>query len=96
MLKLILKPQAEDDLSKIYEYTVTKWSFSQADIYQDELFDAMTKLTTQPEMGKEYLHGTQPYRQIHINRHLIFYRTADTKCIIVRILHDSMDVEKRI
>lgn len=33
------------------------------------------------------------YRKYHIGRHLIFYREADEGIVIIRILHDRMDVE---
>ncbi|WP_232322135.1 type II toxin-antitoxin system RelE/ParE family toxin [Methylomonas lenta] len=31
------------------------------------------------------------YRQLRINRHVVFYRVTVTKIHIVRILHDSMN-----
>ena len=36
------------------------------------------------------------YRKLHVNRHLIFYRTERLNCIIIRILLDRMDIKKHL
>ena len=96
MLKLRLKPEAENDLSRIFEYTAMSWGLEQAEKYQDDLFAGMSLLTTHEQLGKEYPYTQMPYRKLHIKRHLIFYRVEDQTCIIIRILHDSMDIKKQL
>jgi len=92
MHKLILKPEAISDLEKIYEYTFWNWGIVQAEKYQDELFIGMQSLLNHIELGKKYPHSNLEYRKLHINRHLIFYREEHGNIVIVRLLHDRMDV----
>jgi toxin ParE1/3/4 len=93
MLDLKIKPEAERDLSKIFEYTEMGWGMDQAEKYQDDLFTGMLLLTKQEELGKVYLYAKLPYRKLHINRHLIFYRIEGQICVIIRVLHESMDIK---
>ena len=96
VLKIKIKPEAENDLGKIFEYTTTNWSVDQADRYQDDLFAGMKLIATQEQIGKEYPYAERTYRKLHIKRHLIFYRIEDKTCIIIRILHDSMDIKQHL
>ena len=96
MLELKIKPEAENDLSKIFEYSAMSWGVDQAEKYQDELFAGMLLILKQEELGKEYPYAKQPYRQLHINRHLIFYRIQDQTCLVIRVLHDRVDIKKHL
>ena len=96
MFKLLIKPEAEKDLEKIYEYTFLTWGFEQAEQYQDDLFHGMQLLLEQNELGKIYPYSNILYRKLHVNRHLIFYRFEEQSCTIIRILHDRMDIEKHV
>jgi toxin ParE1/3/4 len=96
MLELKIKPEAESDLSKIFEYTAKSWGVEQAEKYQDELFAEMLLLTKQEALGKKYPYAKQPYRKLHMNRHLIFYRVDGQTCLIIRVLHDRVDIKKHL
>ncbi len=96
MFELLLKPEAEKDLIKIFEYTFYNWGIQQAEKYQDELYSGMEQILSQENIGKVYPFSTKKYRKIHINRHLIFYRVESNKCIIVRILHDKMEIKNHL
>jgi len=96
MNKLVLKPEAESDLEKIYTFTFHRWGLQQAEQYLDELDEGMKLLARQPSLGKPYLFSTTPYKMLHINRHIIFYRIEGSLCVIVRILHDSMEIKVHI
>lgn len=41
MLELLLFPKAEKDLEEIFDYRCKTWRISQAEKYQDELFESM-------------------------------------------------------
>jgi len=96
MLKLKIKPGAQNDLVKIFEYTAMNWGLSQAEKYQDDLYDGMQLLSEQEELGKDYPYSELSYRKLHVNRHLVFYRVEKQECIVVRILHDRMDIEEHL
>lgn len=95
MLDLLLRPQAENDLEEIFEYTYHTWGIVQAQKYQDELFESMKSILSNPKIGTIYFHKEGNYRKISINRHLIFYRTTEKHCIVVRVLHEKMNLESK-
>jgi len=96
MFELFFSPASERDLEKIYEYTFVGWGADQADKYQDELYNACNLICNDKELGKEYNESKFPYRVLHINRHLIFYRSEKKYIIIIRILHERMKLEDNL
>ncbi len=94
MNKLLITPQAELDLESIYEYTFFMWGAAQADKYQDDLFDGMQRILTNRNLGERYEFSNLNYRNLSVNRHLIFYRIESKMYIIVRILHERTDLYK--
>jgi toxin ParE1/3/4 len=91
-----ISPKAEEDLEQIYEYTADRWGLSQAEKYQDLLFDAFTRISSHNLIGKAFKTTAYDYRQVHIGRHLIFYRYDVEYIIVVRVLHDKMDIAKHV
>jgi toxin ParE1/3/4 len=92
MLNLFVTPEAELDLETIYEYTFYNRGQIQADKYQDDLFDAMSQMQHNGEIGSKYIHADLDYRKLLMNRHLIFYRVDNNDCVVVRILHERMNL----
>ena len=92
MLNLFISPEAERDLETIYEYTFYTWSQDQADKYQDELFEAMNQILLNGKIGIRYSHADLDYRKFSINKHLLFYKVVQSNCIIVRVLHERMNL----
>jgi len=92
-----LTNKAVQDLSDIWNYTCLKWSENQADKYYGLLIDSFQEIADNPELGKNYDGIASLLFGIHTNRHIIFYRKMNIdKIEITRILHDSMDLKRRI
>lgn len=96
MLKIKLSPQAIIDLEEIYDFTALTWGIKQADKYQDELYSRMESISKNPLIGSLYYFKHGDYRKVNINRHIILYRQNDKECIVVRILHERMDLETKL
>jgi toxin ParE1/3/4 len=96
MLNLLLTPRAEIDLEEIFKYTLETWSIDQAEKYQDELFDSMQSILQNNHIGTIYYHKEGNYRKLNSNRHLIFYRITEQHCVVIRILHERMDLKKQL
>jgi len=97
MAKYNLTNKAVEDLSKIWDYTLKKWSEQQADIYYGMLISSCEEIADNPNLGKSY-EGISPYLLgIKVNRHIIFYRKNEKDVVeIIRILHGRMDIKNRI
>ena len=92
-----LTNKAVTDLSKIWEYTFEVWSEKQADKYYDELILNCEEIAKNPDLGKNYEGISKQLLGIKANRHIIFYRTLNEDYVeITRILHERMDLKKRI
>jgi toxin ParE1/3/4 len=96
MLKLYLSPRAIEDLEDIYEYTLITWGLTQADKYQDLLYYSMNTILHSPQIGTKYPYKKGNYRKLNSNKHIVFYRIEDQKCVIIRILHEKMDFESNL
>ena len=92
-----LTNKAVADLSKIWEYTFEIWSEKQADKYYDELILKCEEIAESPDLGKNYEGISKQLLGIKANRHILFYRTLSENYVeITRILHERMDLKKRI
>lgn len=97
MAKYKLTNKAVEDLSKIWNYTFEIWSEKQADKYYHGLITNCEEIAENPELGKNYDGISKQLLGMKANRHIIFYRMLEKNYVeITRILHERMDLMKRI
>jgi toxin ParE1/3/4 len=91
---LILTNQAVSDLVDISAYTFEAWGAHQQTIYLQTLETAFDRLAELPNIGSRADYIRNGYLKYLAGKHLIFYRFLSDKDIeVVRILHQSMDVD---
>ena len=92
-----ISQEAINDLNKIWAYTLKKWSKEQADRYYDLIITEIGFVADNYMTGKSVEQTRKNYRVTKIKSHLIFYRKAEDDIVeIVRILHQRMDIKKRL
>ena len=97
MAEFKLTNKAVKDLSKIWDYTFESWSENQADKYYEMLISSCQEIADNPQLGKNYDGIIQSLLGMKTNRHIIFYRTLNENYVeITRILHERMDLKKKI
>ena len=97
MAKVVLRQQAIDDLSDSWEYTLQKWSEKQADKYYESIKVSCKEIGKHPNIGKVYNAISKNLLGFKTGKHIIFYHSISaTEIEIIRILHERMDLEKRI
>ena len=97
MIKYYLTNKAVQDLEDIWDYTVDEWSEQQAERYYKMLIDTFHEITQNPEIGKKYTEISLNLFGLRTGKHIIFYRRINSDTIeITRILHDMMDLKRRI
>ncbi|HNP19720.1 MAG TPA: type II toxin-antitoxin system RelE/ParE family toxin [Fulvivirga sp.] len=97
MAEFRLTNRAVEDLAKIWNYTFEGWSENQADRYYEQLISSCQEIADNPQLGKNYEGVAQSLLGMKTNRHIIFYRTLNKDYVeITRILHERMDLKKRI
>ncbi|WP_209402913.1 type II toxin-antitoxin system RelE/ParE family toxin [Pseudozobellia sp. WGM2] len=95
--KYRISQQAIEDLDKIWLYTLNKWSKEQADRYFDLIIAEIEFLADNYLIGKSAEQTRKNYRVTKIKSHLIFYRKVENEIVeIIRILHQRMDIKKRL
>ena len=89
--------EAVKDLEEIWSYTKQKWSLEQADRYYNLIIDEIEFVSSNPLLGRSIDYIKEAYRSTKVKSHLVFYKQhEDDTILIVRILHQSMDCEKRM
>ena len=95
--KYRISEQAINDLNDIWIYTLNKWTKEQADRYYDLIISEIEFVADNFLTGKSAEQTRKQYRVTNIKSHLIFYRKLENDIVeIVRILHQRMDVKKRL
>ena len=97
-MKVRFRPAALTDLETIYDTTVEAWGMRQAEHYASQIRAAVDRLVDHPRSGHVYREviPEREYRSIPSGRHLIFYTLDEDYIIVVRILHDRMDVRSKL
>jgi toxin ParE1/3/4 len=91
-----LAPLARTDLDEIWTFTVSQWNEEQAERYIREIEATIEAVAAKPNLGRACAEIRPGYFKIPSGSHIIFYRRTRTKIDIVRILHQRMDVGRRL
>ena len=88
--------KARQDLKNIWFYSFDKFGQAQADKYFDELESAFKTLQDNPQIGVICDYIRPDYRQFKINHHYIFYKISQQTIQVIRVLHESMQLESHL
>jgi toxin ParE1/3/4 len=88
--------KAIGDLRYIGRYTQDRWGREQRNNYLSMLDSCFHTIAYQPRIGVACDNIRSGYRKYHVGRHLLFYRQINNHIEIIRILHDSMDMESHL
>ena len=97
MFKIIFRQEAIDDLNDIWDYTYEKWAEKQADKYYATIKLACKGIGDDPNVGREYYNIVSGLLGLKSGKHIIFYdRPSKGEIEIIRILHERMDLKRRL
>lgn len=93
----LLTAAARKDIIDIGHFTAAKWGKRQRNIYLKQLDDAFKLLARQPEIGRDADDIKPGYKKFSQGSHIIFYRAGkEARIVVIRILHNSMDVDQHL
>ena len=92
MLKIFIRPEARNDIKKIWRYTYNNWGEKQADSYANAIGLTINAMPENPEIGNNIDNIRKDYRLYHFKHHLIIYRLSSTTIEIVRVLGENMEI----
>ncbi len=96
MHKVNIRPEAKNDIKKIWQYTFKTWGVKQADIYTTELGAAINSLVDNPEIGITIDHVKDGYRLYRFRHHFVIYTLSPVEIDVTRVLGENMYIENHI
>ena len=94
MTSYVFSEHAELDLKDIYRYGFANYGENRAEIYKEFLKEKCQFLSENPNICYERYEFNLPIRIYHHKKHLIVYLIKVKHILIVRILHENMNIEK--
>src|SRR5690606_18305099 len=93
-----LSNQAQNDLERIWLYTLEVWSAEQADRFVNLILDEVEYLCLKPESGTNFSKIRKGYFRSKVKSHFIFYRVDYKHEVleVIRVLHQQMDIERHL
>lgn len=89
--RLILTPEAEDDIRSILEYTLVTWGERQHDRYARRIAVTLGDLARFPYLGRSRDELAPGLRSHPVGEHVVYYRVEPVSITILRVLHRNMD-----
>lgn len=96
MAKYRLSKRADNDLVEIAEYTIREFGIEQARHYRDALEVCFSTLADNPLMGHSAEQFAPQLRRFEHESHIVFYMPEDVGVLVVRILHERLDVDHHL
>ena len=94
MAKIILRQEAIDDISDIWEYTSRTWTEDQADKYYGMIKSACRQIANNSVLGIKYDRISSNVNGPRVGKHIVFYhRISNNEIEVIRILHERMDLK---
>ncbi len=94
MNRFKISRQADRDLEDMWVYLAQNDSLA-ADLLLAKVLDKFPMLAQFPEMGRSRKELAEELRSFPIKPYIIFYKNMETHIEIVRILHQSRDIENQ-
>jgi toxin ParE1/3/4 len=91
-----LSSKAAADLDRIHEYTILNFGLNQAREYLSGLQERFDTLAENPLHGRSASELSPGLRRSEYQSHVVFYVPKDKGIRIVRVLHQSMDVNRHV
>ena len=96
MAQYALSPAAQADLESIWEYSLRHWGEAQAETYIRSIQTACEALAKGTIVSRAVEEIRTGYRKVAVGSHVMFFRIQQDTVEIMRILHQSMDIERHL
>jgi toxin ParE1/3/4 len=96
MIELRFTNAAREDLKHILIYSIRTWGMAQAQRYSGKLQTHIQRIAEDDVFHKPVPNGRPNLRQSTVGRHLVIFEANADHTLIVRVLHEAMDVTRHI
>ena len=94
--EIVVRPSAERDIEQIALYTIEAWGKQQAQTYLARLRADIEGLRETANRHPPANSAIANLRRMRSQQHFVFYQVLADAVVIVRVLHERMDVESRL
>ena len=91
-----LSSAAQSDLESIWDDSLRHWGEAQAETYTRSIRAACEALAKGTSAGRSAEEIREGYRKVAVGSHVMLFRIRDDAVQIMRILHQSMDVDRHL
>lgn len=95
-MRLELSRKAQSDLDDIRNFSVLHFGVDRAIAYLDAFEATFRRILDFPEIGAPHFALNPAARTLGCQRHRVYYELSGDTVLIVRILHQAMDVTRWI
>jgi len=95
-MKIRLKPQAENDLKKIYNYSYYHFGKRKAVQYIKEINKAFLSIQFNSSIALKCDYIKPSLLKYVVNSHVLFLKSNKNEIVIIRILHQSQDYQRHV
>ena len=88
--------RANADLENITDYTAHTWGAAQAKKYNRDIRAKIVEIANGEASIQPMSVGKAGLFKAHVNRHFIIFEQTDEQILIVRVLHEAMDIPRHI
>jgi toxin ParE1/3/4 len=93
-MRLILSPEAQDDINDILLYTLQMWGEEQLDQYAAQIDKGLSLITDSPGIGRSQPQLYADCRSYRIREHIVYYAVKGNDINVARVLHVRMDAKR--
>jgi len=91
-----LSHKAQADLVEIWNYTAEQWSVAQADDYIRKIELTLSVAVSGSPLAQQMDDVRQGYWRIKSGHHMCYFTRRSDGIRVIRILHERMDVDRRL
>ncbi|HNP29942.1 MAG TPA: type II toxin-antitoxin system RelE/ParE family toxin [Nitrospirales bacterium] len=91
-----LSKKADQDLERIYEYSIKQFGENVADEYFLSLRDCLLQVADSPKLGRDCSNIVPEHFRFECGPHSIFFKEGKKRIVIVRVIHQSMNPDIHI
>ncbi|HWU13425.1 MAG TPA: type II toxin-antitoxin system RelE/ParE family toxin [Caulobacter sp.] len=92
----MLAPRARRDLQEAWTYSRDQWGARRADSYVRDLNAAILRIGAHPMAGQACDEIRPGYRKHPAGSHMLFYQIREDAVVVIRVLHQQMDVQDKL
>jgi toxin ParE1/3/4 len=96
MKRLEFTPRAQRDIEEIWNYSFNRFGAEHAEAYIRDLQRAAQAVAEDPRRGRVCDDIRAGYRRFSVGSHVLFFRAAEERVIVIRIPHQRMDFERHL